>query len=288
MVNGYHPKDLIEALKIRAEVSCIPLAGGTDLMVQNARGTGLSPNFDKPLLFVGHLPELRHIEKKEGFLHIGPSVLLSEMLSHPFIPETFKKAISQMASPPTRNLATLGGNICNASPAGDTLPFLYAMDAELILENHAFDRRIPIEEFICGPKQTELKSDELLTDILIPTTLFPVSYYKKVGQRRGMSLTKVSFHGLAEIVDGYVEDLRMAFGSVAPTVVRSRDCENSLIGEPVSTLKSRFNEIWELYEPSIQPIDDARSTATYRKNVCYNILKDFLTHLENIKEIYNE
>jgi CO/xanthine dehydrogenase FAD-binding subunit len=125
-----------------------------------------------------------------------------------------------------------------------------------------------------------MKPDELLTDIIIPDMDFPVTYYKKVGQRRGMSLTKASFHGLADVLDGYVEDLRMAFGSVAPTVVRSRDIENSLIGESVNSLKNRYQEILELYEPLIQPIDDARSTAKYRKNVCFNMLKDFLNHLE--------
>ncbi|MCD6233959.1 MAG: FAD binding domain-containing protein [Candidatus Marinimicrobia bacterium] len=280
MVDGYRPRNLIEALKIRSEMNCFPIAGGTDLMVQKARGTGLRPGFEKPLLFIGHLPELRRIEKKEGFIHIGPAVLLSELLHSPLIPETFKKAVSLMASPPSRNLATLGGNLCNASPAGDTLPFLYAADAEILLENYAFERRIAIEDFITGPKRTNLNPDELLTDIIIPDTDFPVTYYRKVGQRRGMSLTKASFHGLAEVLDGYVEDLRMAFGAVAPTVVRSRDIENSLIGETVTDLKFRFDEIRELYDPLIQPIDDARSSAEYRKNVCFNILKDFLNHLE--------
>ena len=280
MVDGYRPETLIEALKIRKETDCLPLAGGTDLMVQKARGTGLGPGFEKPLLFVGHLPELRRIEKKEGFIHIGPAVLLTEILQHPLVPETLKKAVALMASPPSRHLATLGGNICNASPAGDTLPFLYAADAEILLENHAFERRLAIEDFITGPKQTDLKPDELLTDIIIPDIDIPLTYYKKVGQRRGMSLTKASFHGLAEVLDGYVEDLRMAFGSVAPTVVRSRDIENSLLGESVSALKFRLEEIWELYEPLIQPIDDTRSSAEYRKNVCFNILKDFLNHLE--------
>ncbi len=280
MVDGYRPRDLIEALKIRREVDCLPIAGGTDLMVQKARGTGLGPGFEKPLLFTGHISELCRIEKKEGFIHIGPAVLLSELLHNPLIPDTFKKAVALMASPPSRNLATLGGNICNASPAGDTLPFLYAADAEILLENHEFERRIAIEDFITGPKQTDMKSDELLTDIIIPDINFPVTYYKKVGQRRGMSLTKASFHALADVLDGYVEDLRLAFGSVAPTVVRSRDIENSLIGEAVTDLKFRFDEIRELYDPLIQPIDDARSSGEYRKNVSFNILKDFLNHLE--------
>lgn len=280
MVDAYRPKTLVEALKIRKEVDCLPIAGGTDLMVQKARGTGLGPGFEKPLLFLGHLPELHRIEKKEGYIHIGPSVLLSDLLLNPLIPDTFKKAIALMASPPSRNLATLGGNICNASPAGDTLPFLYAVNGELLLENDAFERQTAIEDFITGPKQTDLKPDELLTDIIIPDMDLPITYYRKVGQRRGMSLTKASFHGLAEVLDGYVEDLRMAFGSVAPTVVRSWDIENSLIGESVNRLKNLYQEILELYEPLIQPIDDARSSAEYRKNVCFNILKDFLNHLE--------
>jgi CO/xanthine dehydrogenase FAD-binding subunit len=280
MVKAYRPQTLAEALIIRNETDCLPIAGGTDLMVQKARGTGLGPDFKKPLLFVGHLAELRRIEKKKDCIHIGPAVLLSEILSNPLIPDTFKKAVALMASPPSRNLATLGGNICNASPAGDTLPFLYAANGEILLENHTFERRIAIEDFITGPKKTDLKSDELLTDIIIPDMDFSVTYYRKVGQRRGMSLTKASFHGLADVKDGYVIDLRMAFGSVAPTVIRSRDIENFLIGEPVNGLKNRCQEILERYDPLIQPIDDARSSAGYRKKVCFNIIKDFLNHLE--------
>jgi CO/xanthine dehydrogenase FAD-binding subunit len=279
MVEGFRPKNLREALEIRGKQSSIPLAGGTDLMIQKARGFGLRPDFNKPLLFIGHLQELRHISVRDGNLHIGAGVLLSELLKNGKIPESLKMAVRQMASPPSRNLATIGGNICNASPAGDTLPYLYAVDAILVLKSKRAERKIPIDEFIKGPGKTILKSDELLTEIIIPDKVFSTNYYKKVGTRKGMSLSKASFTGLADIEDEKITDIRIAFGSVAPTIVRSREIEASIIGKPVSEIKASVPEILKKYTPLIQPINDARSSATYRKQVSLRLLEDFLRNL---------
>jgi len=283
MVDGFRPETLREALEIRKQSDCLPIAGGTDLMVQKARGFALKPDFDKPLLFIGHLPELQQIIIENNQVDIGAGVLLSDLIKSAKIPAVFQKAISLMASPPSRNIATIGGNICNASPAGDTLPYLYAVDARLVLKSASGERIVPISEFVTDPKQNDLKYDELLTQIIIPNRKFDVNYYKKIGQRKGMSLSKASFTGLADIENSNVTDIRIAFGSVAPTIVRSREIEASIIGKPVSEIKAAVPEIVKKYAPLIRPIDDARSSAAYRKKVSLRLLEDFLKNIESWK-----
>jgi CO/xanthine dehydrogenase FAD-binding subunit len=281
MVKGLRPADLQEALEFRAQHLSIPIAGGTDLMVQRARGFGLKPDFNKPLLFISHLRELRQVSIRDGNIHIGASIFLSELLKNSKIPESLTMAVRQMASPSSRNLATIGGNICNASPAGDTLPYLYAVDAIMVLKSNQAERKIPVEEFITGPGKTTLKSDELLIEIIIPDKVFSANYYKKVGTRKGMSLSKASFTGLADLENEIINDIRIAFGSVAPTIVRSREIEASIIGQSVLEIKNAVPEILKKYAPLIQPIDDARSSATYRKQVSLRLFEDFLRNLAN-------
>ncbi len=283
MVDGFRPATLQEALDIRSKHDCLPIAGSTDLMVQKARGFALKPDFGKPLLFIGHLPELHKISIEKDQIHIGAGVLLTDLLNSDIIPAIFKEAVCLMASPPSRNLASIGGNICNASPAGDTLPYLYAVDAQLVLKSARGERTVSVDRFITGPKQTDLAKNELLTDIIIPNKQFDVNYYRKVGQRKGMSLTKAAFQGMADIDNGMVADIRITFGSVAPTIVRSRDIEKSLIGIFAADIEDKVSEILERYTPLVRPIDDARSSAVYRKKVSLRLLEDFLRKISKEK-----
>ncbi|MBU1063932.1 FAD binding domain-containing protein [bacterium] len=283
MVDGFRPVTLQETLNIRSQYNCTPIAGGTDLMVQKARGFALKPDFEKPLLFIGHLPELQEIVIKKNQIHIGAGLLLTDLLNSEIIPEIFKEAVRLMASPPSRNLASIGGNICNASPAGDTLPYLYAVDAKLVLKSVRSERLVSIGEFITGPKQTALGQDELLTEIIIPNKIFNVNYYKKVGQRKGMSLTKAVFLGMTDIKNDNLTDIRIAFGSVSPKIVRSREIERTIVGKPTFEMITAIPEILAKYALLIRPIDDARSTAVYRKKVSLRLLEDFLRKIDKEK-----
>lgn len=280
MVKGYRPGTLQEALELLAQETCTVMAGGTDLMVQRARGFSLRPKLDRPLVFIEQLKELKQIYKKDETLHIGPCVTLTDLLGHPHIPEIFKQMIGRMASPPTRNMATLGGNICNASPAGDTLPWFYAMNAEVKLQSSAAERTVPIDAFISGPKKTILGNNEILADIIIPDETFEINMYRKLGQRKGMSLTKASFLGLAMITGSTVTDIRIALGSVAPRIVRSPEIERTLKGKSINDIRSSAGEISQRYQPLITPIDDARSTAKYRKEASLNLIRHFLENMQ--------
>jgi len=285
MVAGYRPEDLSEALQIRSQQATIPFAGGTDLMVQRARRAGLIPDFDKPALFLGHLTELQQLYRQKGKIHIGAGVTLNALLDSVFIPPILKEIVIRMASHPTRNLATIGGNICNASPAGDTLPYLVGVDVILILQNIKGIRDIPVTEFITGPGETSLQPDELLTEIVIPDKKYSLSYYKKVGTRRGMSLAKMSFLGLTDFDSGRVQDIRIAFGAVAPQVVRSAEIEKRIIGKTSEGVRSIKSDIAKEYDRLLQPIDDARSSRNYRRKVSLRLLNAFLEDILKRKAI---
>jgi xanthine dehydrogenase FAD-binding subunit len=281
MIPFFRPSSLSEALRLRKETGAIPLAGGTDLMVKHQRWTGLAPDFKKPILLINHLAELKTIRIKSDFAIVGPCIPLAELMKEPAIPPFFHRSLQSIASPAIRNMATLGGNICNASPAGDTLPFLYAAEAMLICENEAGQRLLPVADFICGPGKTNLREDELLTGIRIPLTPFDWGIYEKVGARKANSIGKISFMGLIRRDNGVLKDVRIAFGAVGPTVIRSRDIEAQLLTVPIPfSLEARESCI-SAYQNLIQPIDDQRSTRNYRKSVATNLLANFLQSLGN-------
>ena len=276
MVRVFMPQSLKEALRIRKEEKAIPFAGGTDLMVKRGRLRGLAPYFEKPVLFLHRVKELMGVKFEEGRVRIGALSTLSEILENRDIPLILKYAIAEIASPAIRNLATIGGNICNASPAGDTLPPLYVMNARVVLSSFTSEREMKIMDFIKGPGSTDLKEEELLKEIIIPVEFFNIVFYRKVGTRKANSLSKVSFAGVARLDDGIIKDIRISFGAVAPTPLRAPEVEEEIIGKNKVKIIAKIPDILEKYARIIRPIDDQRSTARYRKTISLKILEYFL------------
>ncbi len=276
MSEGFIPQTLEEALEIMTANKVIPIAGGTDLMVQHRREGGISPRFEEPLLFLDKIDRLKRLEINSGQLIIGSGVLLRDLIKENRIPNVLSETARQMAAVTTRNVATIGGNISNASPAADTLPFLYAVNASIVLQSAENVREMPIEDFITGPGQTCRKSDELLVEVRIPVENFDVEYYRKVGTRKAMALSKISFAGLASFSEGKLSDIRIALGAVAPKIVRQKDIENRLKDLDGKEIKEAFPEIRKGYEKYIQPIDDARSSKEYRKAVSLDLIQAFI------------
>ncbi len=286
--NYFFPETLREALEIRSRMGAIPVAGGTDLMVKYKKPAGLVPRAGDPVIFLNGVEELRGIKRVDGFIEIGATTELSEILKSEILPPFMREVIRGIAAPGVRNTATIGGNICNASPAGDTLPALYSLDAQVVLASVGARRVLPIESFIAGPGKTVISDDELLVSIRFRNVDFDRYMYKKVGTRKANALSKVSFLGLIKFSSGVlkdgnsrgesfagkeIEDIRIAFGAVGPVVVRSRELERRLL-----SLKdfAMIGEVITGYEALINPIDDQRSTAEYRREVAINLLKKFL------------
>ncbi|WP_320163237.1 FAD binding domain-containing protein [uncultured Trichococcus sp.] len=276
MVKVFIPKTLAEALSIRTLHKTLVINGGTDVMVKFRRWSGMPPDFPLDVLHIGNLAELKHIEIAEGNLMIGAAVTLSELLEHPMVPDYIKLPIREMASPAIRNMATLAGNLCNASASGDSLPMLYALDAEVKLVSTAGTRKLPVRQFIIFAKQTLLQPDELVTEITIPLADYTASYYRKIGGRKANAISKASFYAVAIKKDSIIEDVRIAFGSVAPMAVRDRACEEILLGTAETELAAKIETVRTRYGELLAPLDDSRSTADYRRHVSLQLLEDFV------------
>lgn len=267
------------ALKLRNDVNAIILAGGTDLMVKYRNPTLILPNINKDILYIGHLKELKGVTITEGKIRIGAVTTLNELEENDITPPILKKAIKELASLSIRNIATIGGNIANASPAGDTISPLIAMDGFIILKSLKGERKLPIAKFIVGPGKTVLEENEIIEAIEINDSKFNRECYKKVGTRRANALSKINFVGLALIENDSLMDIKIAIGAVAPVVVRSEQTEKKLKGMKLKEIKKTINDIQKEYSSLINPIDDQRSTSIYRKNIALNLLKNFLQNL---------
>ncbi len=276
MINHFIPTTVEEALKILNEHDCYIMAGGTDLMVQKHRSSGLLPNFDKDILYVMNLKELDYIKvDSEGNLRIGAMNRYCELLNSSLVPDIFKTVFREIASPNIRNMATLVGNIANASPAGDSLVPLNLFDASVVLQSIEGTRTVLVEDFIQGVRKIDRRKNELITEVIIPEANLNF-YYRKIGARRAESITKVSMMGGFKVEDGKVKDLRIAFGSIAIKVVRNHFIEKKYTGISTNELRARIDDILNEYEADIKPITDQRSTWQYRKKVAKNLLRDFL------------
>lgn len=276
----YRPKSLAEALEIRARTGAVPLAGGTDLLVRRRSWAGTLPEIDEPVLFIGAVPELAALDETETddgrVLRIGAGVTYADLLADPRVPELLKASIAELAAPGLRNVATLAGNICNASPAADAVCALYALDATVELATAAGRRAVPIEEFITGPGRTTLAGDELVVAVGVPQIEGNRVYYHKVGTRRANALSKLSICAHATVEEDTVTAAAIALGAVAPTVVRVREAEEMVVSRPVSAVGDLIDEVLEAYRPSVNPISDQRSTAEYRREVALGLVRRFL------------
>ena len=280
MVKHIIPNNLREALNLLKEGNTILMGGGTDLMIQKRNTAGTPPRFDKNVLYLANLKELNYIKVVSKDICIGAVTPLETILESKMTPSLLKKVIGEMASPGIRHTATLAGNIANASPAGDGVAVLYALDARLVLASAHEERTIPIEDFIVGVRKTILKPDELIKEIRIPKDTFTQEKWVKVGGRKADAISKVSFVGAVRIEDHKVQDLRMAFGAIAPTVIRSRKLEKKLQNRHVSEIKAELTNILRHFDTLFSPIDDQRSNKDYRRQVASNLARDFILGLE--------
>lgn len=245
--------------------------GGTDVLVRLRSGIGQP----QQLICLERLRELQGIEDREDWVLIKAGTSHARILDDPIIQTRFPvltRAVKSLGSPPIRNMGTIGGNICSASPAGDTLPPLYVLQAEVALRSRTADRRLPIGDFIKGPGQTAIRPDEILTGVWIPKNpQFNRQHYEKVGQRKALAISIVSLAALIDLNPaGIIEDIRLAWGSVGPTVVTAPEVEAALRGRPLRL--EVLKEAAEATRRAVSPIDDIRATADYRREVAGNLL----------------
>jgi CO/xanthine dehydrogenase FAD-binding subunit len=257
--------------------SWMPIAGGTELMVQYGAGK-LSA---RKLVSLWGLLELRSIESTAQELLIGAGCTYTDLRNHPLVQQQFPllaRAASWTGSIANQNRGTLGGNIVNGSPAADSLPALLVYEAELVLASARGMRRILYAHFHTGYKQNVLAADEIIRAIALrPRFAAYHSYTRKVGTRKSQAIAKLCLAGLGKLSANKIEDVRLAIGSMAVTPVRLRQTERVLTGRSWSA--ALISEAREALETEVAPIDDIRSTAAYRLQVAGNLLQEFLEGL---------
>jgi len=256
------PRSLAQALRwLRDDGPLVPLAGCTDLYVGVHFGAAPGPCF----LDLADLAPLRGIRLRGDTLSIGALTTHAELFGSPLVRRRLPMlaaAAREVGSPQIQNRGTLGGNVANASPAGDTLPVLAVAEAEVVLRSADGERRVPFTSFYTGYRQTVMRRDELIVRFEIP----PVrgrQWFRKIGTRAAQAISKVVIAAVRAPAP------RVALGSVAPTVVRLPRTETLLASG------GTLAEAQALLQDEIAPIDDIRSTAAYRRRVAANLLAQF-------------
>lgn len=280
--SSYRLADLEQTVSQLNNEDCLIIAGGTDVMVVNKSRRGTPAKMNKSIVFIDHLQDLKQVYTHNHDIHIGACCTYSELLEDTLIPPIFKKAMKQIAAPAIRNRGTIGGNICNASPAGDMLPLLYVYNAKLLLRSLAGDRFIEIADFIQGPRRVQRRTNELLVEVILPNAMVECTHavFEKIANRRADAITKISFAGLLCLDHGTIKDTRLAFGAVGPTIIGSFGIEQKLMGKVFPLDGKVIDEVVSDFNNLINPIDDQRSTAAYRKTVALKLLRYFLESKE--------
>jgi CO/xanthine dehydrogenase FAD-binding subunit len=269
------PRNLDAALEMLGREPGVwkPFAGGTDLMV--LLEAGKLPH--RKFLSIWTFPELRGIELSSNSLSIGVLSTYTEIQRNAILQREFPllcRAASETGGVATQNRGTLGGNIANASPAADSPPALLVYDAEIELISTEGTRRLSYSDFHTGYKKMQMRDDELIGRVHLKRMLSRrKEYYRKVGTRRAQAISKICFAAAASVEKGRINDVRIALGSVAPTVLRATETEKILGSEKLSSALLKAAQATLGRE--ISPIDDVRSTAVYRRRVAQNLLGEF-------------
>jgi CO/xanthine dehydrogenase FAD-binding subunit len=259
------PRNITDAVRmLRDDGPLVPMAGCTDLYVSLNFGTLGATRF----LDLWRLTRLRSIEDRSGVLSIGALVTYTQIIRSPLVRRRapmLSAAAREVGGVQIQNRGTIGGNVANASPAGDTLPVLAAAEAIVVLLSAAGERRVPFTAFYTRYRTSVMRPDELVVALEVPR-IRGRQWFRKVGTRAAQSISKVVMAAVAP-VDGALP--RVAFGSIAPTVVRVPRTEAAL-GRGASMAEAQHTLLDE-----IAPIDDIRSTADYRRRVAANLLARF-------------
>ena len=255
----------------------MPFAGGTDLMVLMEAGTLPKRRF----LSLWNVEELRGVQVSEDLVRVGALATYSDLLADPTVQREFPlvcDAARETGAIAIQNRGTVGGNIANASPAADLPPALLVYDAALHIASVRGNRVVAYGEFHKGYKVMDLAADELITAVTLPRGRSGwAQTYRKIGTRRAQAISKVCFAAAADVAAGQVRDVRIALGSVAPTVIRCAKTEDALRGRSLDAAAIRDGR--EALGREVKPIDDIRSNARYRRTVSCNLLEQFLVGL---------
>ena len=279
----FAPQKIEEALDVLSkygeEIKII--AGGTDLLVQYYDRLYEINNW----LDLKNIKELKDIRINKNQIEIGAMVTHTQLESSEDIKKYYpvlSQAASDIGSPQIRNRGTIGGNIVNASPAGDLLAPLMAYKAKFKLLSGKDETLVPAENFFLGPKKTILKPDQLLTQIILPLPKKKTyGCWIKIGKRKALIIATITLALVVEMAEDNktVKDVRTCLGSVAPTPIEIKEIRKKMVDKNFNQLD--FAELGQIVEDKISPIDDIRGTRKYRKDVAKEIIINALEEIDS-------
>lgn len=265
----------LEEVMNALESGALPVAGGTDLYVRLRRET------DEPdLVGLERIPGLGCIEMTEDCLSVGGGVTWQQVIDSPEVFRTaplLVLAARQVGGPAIRHMGTVGGNLCTASPAGDGLAALWALEAEVELVSREGSRVLPLEEFVKGPGITALKKGELLKTVRVSPTSGLSPFFHKVGKRKALAIGVGSLAALWCSEGGKLRNVRLVFGSMGPRPVRALEAEALLEGAVPE--EKAFRAVAEICCRTVNPIDDVRASAQYRRRLAGGLVEMFGLHV---------
>jgi len=278
--NVHSPQTLNEALGILKEKSSEVrlITGGTDVMVQIKDGLVK----ERELLNLSYLNDLKYIKEDGNEIRIGALTTYKELEDSTLINQyapIISDASKTIGAIQIQNLGTIAGNLGNASPAGDSIPPLYVLNARVKLQNMESERVIPVNEFFLGPRKTKRLPDELITEITIEKVKAGSNYFfKKLGLREANAISIVNVACIAELdQEKNVNSIKLALGAVAPTVIRAVKAETLVTGKQLD-LKV-IDEVARTVSEEISPISDIRGSAEYRRRAAYGLVYEGLYEL---------
>ncbi len=269
----YRPTDIGDALiwlKDHADDGAVVTAGCTDLFPATTK-----PRLDGPVLDVTALDKLRGIEEQEDYWRFGAATSWTDIVRAP-LPSGFdglRLAAREVGSVQIQNAATLGGNLCNASPAADGIPCWLTLDASVELQSVRGVRRLSLEAFLLGPRKTELAADEIMTSILVPSSAaVGKSTFLKLGARKYLVISIAMVAARLTVVDAKVGNAAVAVGACSPVAARLRGLEAVLEGQPFNVdLADLISD--DLVAGALSPVDDVRGSADYRKSAAAELVR---------------
>ncbi len=271
------PVSLAEAFALMADASSrgVPLAGGTDLMVQWESGARPVPG---RAVDVKSLPELQGMGEEDGCVVIGAAVTHAALRRSPLIRRTLPalaEAAATVGGGQIQAMGTIAGSIANASPAGDLAPSLLAADAHVVVGSQRGERTLPLRDFLLGYRKIDLAEDELILRFRVPS-MAPGQRegFRKLGPRAAQAISKIMGSYRIEVREGRVVHFAVALGSVAPTAIRLTAVEQAVTGQVLND--ALRDEAERITVASLNPISDIRSTAEYRKWVSGRLVRHFL------------
>ncbi|MFD1705265.1 FAD binding domain-containing protein [Siminovitchia sediminis] len=248
------------------------LAGGTDAVVR------MKDNAGRPETWINikGMNSLRYIREEKNGIHIGPLTTHTDIIQSKLLQEKANVLVSasnEVGGIQIQNMGTIGGNLATASPAGDTIPPLFTLDAQIELSSLGGKRMVPISDFFIGPGKTVQQAGEMITNIIIrPQAKNEIGIFEKLGPRKAQSISIVNAAIILTMGEGPRECLegKIAFGSVGPTIIRAGKCERMLSLAPLT--EERIRDVADAAWKEVMPISDGRATAKYRRSMASSLL----------------